>query len=96
MPLVEDEMRRAAGDKPEDESATSTTGSGTPHQLVTSDGTYATQSAFNVSTSTNKPEARPQLRQYLMDGDFFIGASLASTLSKLALKYVSIKRSFIS
>lgn len=27
------------------------------------------------------------MRQYLMDGDFFIGASLASTLTKLALRY---------
>jgi hypothetical protein len=28
------------------------------------------------------------LRQYLMDGDFFIGTTLASTLTKLALKYL--------
>lgn len=33
---------------------------------------------------------RPPLRQYLMDGDFFVGAALATTLTKLALRYVSL------
>lgn len=53
---------------------------------ITSDGTYATQSAFSVPIATKK-ENRPPLRQYLMDGDFFIGTTLASTLTKLVLKY---------
>lgn len=30
------------------------------------------------------------MRQYLMDGDFFAGVSLATTLTKLALRYVSL------
>jgi len=30
---------------------------------------------------------RPPLRRYLMDGDFFTGASLATSLTKLALRY---------
>ena len=34
-----------------------------------------------------KEEKRPALVQYMMDGDFFIGASLATTLSKMALRY---------
>lgn len=53
---------------------------------ITSDGTYATQSAFSVPATTKK-ENRPPLRQYLMDGDFFIGTTLAATLTKLVLKY---------
>uniref|UniRef100_A0AAU8BSN1 Coatomer subunit beta n=1 Tax=Hypothenemus hampei TaxID=57062 RepID=A0AAU8BSN1_HYPHA len=57
--------------------------------LVTSDGTYATQSAFNSVQKLSK-EKRPPLRQYLIDGDFFIGAALASTLTKLALRYGSL------
>lgn len=32
----------------------------------------------------------PPLRQYLMDGDFFVGAALATSLTKLALKYVTL------
>lgn len=30
------------------------------------------------------------MRQYFMDGDFFIGASVGTTLAKLALRYVSL------
>ena len=30
------------------------------------------------------------MRQYMMDGDFFVGAALATTLTKLALRYVSL------
>lgn len=37
-----------------------------------------------------KGEARPPLRQYLMDGDFFIGAALGTTLAKLAFRYNSL------
>ena len=32
---------------------------------------------------------RPPMRQCLMDGDFFVGASLATVLTKLALHYVA-------
>ncbi|XP_066251083.1 coatomer subunit beta [Euwallacea similis] len=54
--------------------------------LVTSDGTYATQSAFSSVKKSTK-EKRPPLRQYLVDGEFFIGAAIASTLTKLALRH---------
>ena len=48
LPLVEAENKRQAGEKPpEDEEGTQAT----PAQLVTSDGTYATQSAFSTSTT---------------------------------------------
>jgi coatomer subunit beta len=39
---------------------------------------------------SKKAEARPPLRQYMMDGDFFIGAALGTTLAKLALRYMSL------
>jgi coatomer subunit beta len=48
LPLVEDELKRAAGDKTGEEESASHSSS--VHKLVTSDGTYATQSAFNTST----------------------------------------------
>lgn len=37
-----------------------------------------------------KGEERPPLRQYLMEGEFFIGAALGTTLTKLALRYVAL------
>lgn len=85
MPLVEDELKRASGEKTEEVDHHGQT------KLVTPDGIYATQSIFNTVSLTKK-EDRPPLRQYLMDGDFFIGASVASTLVKLALRYKELTK----
>merc|ERR1719300_1049161 len=55
------------------------------------DGTYATQSAFSQgggdSAQKAKDKERPPLRKYLIEGDFFIGAALAGTLTKMALRW---------
>lgn len=40
----------------------------------------------------SKKEEHPPLRQYLMDGDFFIATTLATTLTKLALKYIDLEK----
>lgn len=47
---------------------------------------------FFILYRVSKREERPPLRQYLLDGDFFIGATLATTLTKLALKYVELEK----
>lgn len=47
IPLVEAEQRLISGDQPAEENAT-TAPTQTVSTLVTSDGTYATQSAFNT------------------------------------------------
>lgn len=89
---MDDELRKAAGEEVlEDESVLAAAG-GTVQKLVTADGTYATQSAFssvNADKSKKKVE-RPPLRKYLMEGDFFIGAALGGTLTKLALRFSSL------
>lgn len=88
VPIVEIEQKKLSAENNSDEQQNGP--SGTPavntSTKITSDGTYATQSAFSLPASTKK-ENRPPLRQYLMDGDFFIGTTLASTLTKLVLKY---------
>ncbi|KAI4459949.1 coatomer subunit beta [Holotrichia oblita] len=81
-PLVDTEQKLLAGEST-DEANQPTQQTTT---LVTSDGTYATQSAFNTTPKLKK-EKRPPLRQYMMDGEFFIGAALGTTLTKLALRY---------
>lgn len=43
-----------------------------------------------------KKEERPPLRQYLMDGDFFVGTTLSSTLTKLVLKYCDLEKNEVS
>jgi len=92
IPLVEDEMRKAAGtEELEDESVTAAAGA-TVQKLVTADGTYATQSAFSAGSVEKKKQGeieRPPLRKYLMEGDFFIGAAIGSTLTKLALRFAA-------
>lgn len=78
-------MKKAAGDS-EDLEDFGSSGS----QLVTSDGTYATQSAFITNTPRNGQSKRPPFRQYLIDGDFYIGAALGTTFTKLGIKYAEI------
>ncbi|XP_064397244.1 coatomer subunit beta-like isoform X2 [Halichondria panicea] len=87
IPLVDSELRKAANSDESD------SGSSDPSEsvrtLVTAHGTYATQSAFTAAPVSNK-EKIPPLRSYLLDGDFFIASSLASTLTKLCVRYLAL------
>ncbi|NXX65249.1 COPB protein, partial [Spizella passerina] len=86
IPIVESEIKKEAGElKPEEEVSV-----GPAQKLVTEMGTYATQSALSSSRPAKKEEDRPPLRGFLLDGDFFVAASLATTLTKIALRYVSL------
>merc|ERR1712227_463057 len=95
IPIVDDEMRKAAGDEDNtDESVAAVSGGNIP-RVMNVDGTYATQSAFSTggpdsAKKAAKERERPPLRKYLIDGDFFIGAALAGTLTKLALRWDSL------
>ena len=88
VPIVEMEQKKLNTENNSDSDHQNGPGvpSVTTTTKITSDGTYATQSAFSVPVAPKK-ENRPPLRQYLMDGDFFIGTTLAATLTKLVLKY---------
>jgi len=56
---------------------------------ITADGTYATESAYTSSTK-KVVEEKPPMRQLLLDGDFFLGTTLASTLTKLSLRHTAL------
>ena len=91
LPIVDDELKRAAGiDTSKDDETQIQKAS--VQQLVTADGTYATQSAFVLTSQTKEIDLdkRPTLRSFLIQGHFFIAAALSRTLTKLALKYVSL------
>uniref|UniRef100_A0A1A9WVA6 Coatomer subunit beta n=1 Tax=Glossina brevipalpis TaxID=37001 RepID=A0A1A9WVA6_9MUSC len=95
VPMVEAEQRRLNGDQTEEEILNHCNNNTQQTQTnsnskVTSDGTYATQSAFSLAPISKK-EKRPSLREYLMIGDFFIGAALSATLTKLALRYADLE-----
>jgi coatomer subunit beta len=89
LPIVDDEMKKAAGEITEEDIQMT---QGHVQKLVTADGTYASQSAFIQSAPSKKNRDRPIMRQYLMDGDFFIGAALSTSLMKLALRYISLTK----
>ncbi|XP_055609985.1 coatomer subunit beta [Uranotaenia lowii] len=92
VPIVEAEQRRLLGEDTENDENNSPNqiSAAVPNNKVTSDGTYATQSVFSVAPIALKVE-RPPLRQHLMEGDFFIGATLASTLTKLVLRFIELE-----
>lgn len=87
IPIVEDEMNKAAGDVKDENTTSSSTGG---QKLVTADGTYATQSAYTSDNSKAKNEKIPPLRQELTSGEFFIAAAISTILTKLALKYIAL------
>lgn len=90
VPMVEAEQKRLAGEQTDEGQKATESKMVSAGNKVTSDGTYATQSAFSLAPVAKK-EKRPPLRQYLMDGDFFIGAALSATLTKLALRYAELE-----
>ncbi|XP_063592362.1 coatomer subunit beta-like [Penaeus indicus] len=91
LPIVEDEMRKAAGEAGEDDGSGDKAGQPQQQQKVTADGTYASQSAFSTTTSSLKADDRPPLRKYLLEGNFYLGAVIANTLVKLAFRYISLE-----
>lgn len=72
--------------------ADSTKSKGANKPRVLADGTYATETAFSTSSSSStalKAAAanKPPLRALILAGDFYTGASLAATLTKLVLRF---------
>ncbi|ORZ22436.1 adaptin N terminal region-domain-containing protein [Absidia repens] len=57
------------------------------------DGTYATESAYTeqpcatVRLDSVKSTVKPPLRALILNGDYYLGSVLATTLTKLALRY---------
>ncbi|KAI5474319.1 coatomer protein complex, subunit beta [Pseudohyphozyma bogoriensis] len=59
---------------------------------ILADGTYATETVFSSSTAAANLEAvkaatKPPLRALILGGDFYTGSVLASTLTKLVLRF---------
>lgn len=84
IPIVESELRKRENHIEED---VSFGGGSSGAQLVTADGSYATQSALSVASIRPVDKKNiPPIRSYLLSGDFFIATSLANCLVKLAFK----------
>ena len=59
---------------------------------VLADGSYATQTAVVevVANGLNGGAGAPNLRALVLGGDFFLGSVVATTLTKLALRFLSV------
>lgn len=95
IPILASEQRlldEAGGD--EEDEKTGETKTGTTRPRVLADGTYATESAYTSTSSARleaiKAAAKPPLRTLILQGDFYTGAVLASTLTKLVLRFSEI------
>jgi len=68
----------------------------TGSRRVLADGTYATETALTSESSTAakleavKAAQKPPLRQLILDGDYYLGTVLSSTLTKLVMRHSGI------
>lgn len=58
--------------------------------VVLPDGTYATETAFTAQLSVADADDTTQIRRFILDGEFFLAAVLASTLVKLVLRMEAV------
>ncbi|KAG8800344.1 coatomer subunit beta, partial [Serendipita sp. 400] len=90
IPILAAEQRlldAAGGDVQPEEPLVKTGGA----PKVLEDGTYAAETALSSAAAARleavKKASKPPLRALLLNGDFYTGSVLASTLSKLILRY---------
>lgn len=60
--------------------------------VVLPDGTYATETALTTEKDDKKDITRPPLRQFIIDGEFYTSAVLASTFVKLILRFEEVSK----
>lgn len=66
--------------------------------VILPDGTYATENALtamenDISANSNEDDSNPFLRRLILNGDFYLGSILASTLLKLILRFSKLSDS---
>ncbi|CAG8629950.1 983_t:CDS:10 [Acaulospora morrowiae] len=82
-------------EKPEDANPDTKVAGPSSSRRILADGTYATESIYSNSSNNAKLDAfkaavKPPLRILLLGGDFFFGTVLASTLTKLVMRYAEV------
>ncbi|ANB12107.1 Sec26p [Sugiyamaella lignohabitans] len=98
IPILSTERNKLNGGNDGEEAADNaesgaTTNGGTTHKKgpkVLADGTYASESAFTATDAKNLEKvksSRPPLRALILDGNYFVAAVLAVTITKLVLRF---------
>lgn len=93
VPIVAAEIKKAAGEEgetPEGEQPAESAPKKKSGPRVTADGTYITQSAL-VSDKSKQHSNEPPLRSFLLEGEFGTGSVLATTLTKLGLRFTQVR-----
>ncbi|KAK0672503.1 adaptin N terminal region-domain-containing protein [Cercophora samala] len=101
IPILASEQRLLDNLHSEEENKEEEQTNGHPKPAATSrkvnaDGTYATETALtSQSAAAAKLEAvkasqKPPLRQLILDGDYYLASVLASTLTKLVMRYSEV------
>ncbi|ODV94229.1 hypothetical protein PACTADRAFT_4179 [Pachysolen tannophilus NRRL Y-2460] len=85
-------LQDAATGTGSDEKESKTNGAVSHKPVVLPDGTYATENAMTVDTATSNEakSERPPIRALILEGDYYLGAVLSSTLVKLVLRFEEI------
>ncbi|OZJ02582.1 hypothetical protein BZG36_04188 [Bifiguratus adelaidae] len=96
VPILASEQHQLEESQEENEGEEATPAvTGAAARRILPDGTYATESAFttkqNGAVHTKAAGERPPLRSLILNGDFFLGTVLASTLTKLVLRYAGVQ-----
>ncbi|KAG6611934.1 Coatomer subunit beta [Phytophthora cinnamomi] len=93
LPLATEAMLKAPTENPEGAEDPATAGAAyskpVTKSVVLADGTYATETSYAAPAAkggATEEENVPGLRRLLLNGDFFLGAAVASTLTKLCLR----------
>ncbi|KAF8336939.1 coatomer protein [Cantharellus anzutake] len=96
IPILASEQRLLdeAGGDVEPEKKEGTGASGQPRVLA--DGTYATETAYSSAAAARleavKAASKPPLRTLILQGDYFTGSVLATTLTKLVLRFRKVSK----
>ncbi|ORX92698.1 Coatomer, beta subunit [Basidiobolus meristosporus CBS 931.73] len=100
LPILASEQSMLEQAQKEEESSETTYDSKQPtassSRRILADGTYASESALTADSKTSsqieaiKAADKPPLRAQILGGDFFLGAVLSSTLTKLVYKYFDL------
>lgn len=93
LPLATEAMLKAPTENPEGSEDPAASGAAyskpVTKSVVLADGTYATETSYSAPAAKAagaEEENVPGLRRLLLNGDFFLGAAVASTLTKLCLR----------
>ncbi|TXT13330.1 hypothetical protein VHUM_00697 [Vanrija humicola] len=100
VPILASEQKLLDEAEAADEAAGATEKEEAPKAVTTTrvlaDGTYATETVYTSTAAAARLEqvraaAKPPLRALILGGDFFTATVLASTLTKLVLRYSELK-----